>query len=1016
MPVITFNEVESKSPSMKKNIISFDDIETKPLSSAPQNVLTFDNVPNQESKIPNTSKNVVTFEEVSKPEQPSQNEIQELKDKFGTIGKAPGLKEQLISSVKRKGALGLKAFIGDIPYVRKLISDESQIAKTQPVTNVEIGEYALGRLVRDIGLYTGGSAAVEAIGAIPKIAKAVQIISKIPKVGGLIAKVITEAPKGAILGALTAESEEPIKIAEKAGVYGAFTGGVPIAMKGLGMAGQGVAKITPEFIKKAFVNFGKSIGMVLENNKAVNLIRGRQADLMTGQIESEQFIQGLNKILTPDERKLIPFIRERALTKEARQQILRNPEIRARYNMVLKPAAQKIGEYLDDAHKFLMENYGDDIGFIQNYIPHMWDVPKNKEKAVVRWFVTRNPHLKERLVPTLKEGIEKFGLKPKYEDISDILRVYDQYKIKAIANVKFAKALVDIKDISGIKMIQRVDKAPSDWPTLDHPALRKALGRYVGEGEEKTLMLNKIPVKVHPEIYESVKAVFDNPLSNEALRGIQQINAAAKYANLSLSLFHHTALTETGIATPGMIPDTIKAWNPIKIIKAFKTGTYKTVFNDIELSKDAAAHGLELGMISDVEGGNVLIKSLYEAERNLRNIRGNLLKRGVAKIGILATKIRKPLEFNNKFLWDYLHSSFKLSAYEKLTADMIKKHPELPIGAVKKEMAQFVNDTYGGQVWELLAKSPKWKQFAHFVMLSPDWTLSTLRQAMSPFGVGAVDPLTRGLRAELGQDFWRRAIVYFGGAVNNLNYTLTKAYTGKGRFMWENAPGKKTHLFIGYNPDGTEAYLRWGKQFRELAEFINNPVEVASRKMSPLGRQLKAQLFPHPVWQKEFADKPFWNTEALIGRAKEIGKGFAPYSITQQAQRGFNPLAFAMPISKGMTPYRARDLFKSAIKRKDIKALKEIYSSALNNNLDAATLFKQARTSIKSDITFDFKKEAKKIIERLQKLGREKGMLELKRMKETGELTPELEKQLIKILEQQQSIKRQREGLGLKIR
>ncbi len=55
----------------------------------------------------------------------------------------------------------------------------------------------------------------------------------------------------------------------------------------------------------------------------------------------------------------------------------------------------------------LMKDYGKDVGFRKDYIPHMWDIPKNKEKSVINWFITRNQHLKQRRIDTIEEGIKK---------------------------------------------------------------------------------------------------------------------------------------------------------------------------------------------------------------------------------------------------------------------------------------------------------------------------------------------------------------------------------------------------------------------------------------------------------------------------------------------------------------------------------------------------------------------------------------------------------------------------------
>lgn len=991
--------------------------------------------------------------------------------KIGEIKKPPTFLERTLIHGKRKAKIAAKSLVEDLPIVRHIAPEIE--AHTVPEKVIE----GVVPFARDIALWSAGEGAVSAAAKLPWMAKAGQAVSRIPKLGSLLAKAVPEAAKGMFLGAATSGSERPAEIAAKSAEFGAITGAMPFALKGVSGVAQKAWKHAPAFLKQPIESIGKSIGIVLEQNKAVNLIRKRYGQIKTGEIESEAFIKKLQQALTPTERRLIPFLKERTLTPKVRQQILRNPQIRERYKSHIKPAVKKIGNYLDDAHKFLMENYGDDIGFIENFVPHMWRIPKNKAKQVVNWFITRNPHLRQRRIATLKEGIQKFGLTPKYDDITDILRVYDQYKIKAVANLKFAKDLNQLK-IGGTKLVQRADKAPVDWKTIDHPALRRAM--YLGSkdvkvGKEtvkqtkvvkevskgievtgaskpmkkleaviqdalehrgmpkgeaaayvnklkaggkdvkqvnqiveeiteditrrfpvKVPVLTKIPVKVAPEIYDTVNAVFQQPLQGKELRALAAVNSVSKYSNLTMSLFHHTALSETGLAT-GLgkeVPRTIagknivNSWNPIKMIRAFKRGDHKAVFKNIPLSKDAVRHGLELGQVMDVEGGNLLISSLAQAERNLRNIQGNFIKRGMAKAGIAATKIRRPLEYNNKYLWEYLHSTYKLSAYEKLTAEMIKKHPDKAVDLIKNEVAQFVNDTFGGQVWELLGRSPQWRQFAHMVLLSPDWTLSTLRQALSPFGVGAAHPLTRGIREELGQDFWRRGIVYFLGGMNILNYSLTKALTGEGRFMWENPPERKTHLFIGHDELGAERYLRWGKQFRELPEFLLDPLKVVGRKASPVLRQAMIQLTGYTTtgWKTDVADKEFWSKEGMKARASEIAKMGLPFSVSQMARQGFDPvlstIGLSMPISKGMTKYSGTKLFIKALEANNPERIKEVYAAAIENNLNPEAMLKSARSQIKREGTKKASRKAFKAFRKFMKIkGRQKKVEYLKMIK-----------------------------------
>jgi len=949
-------------------VVTFDDIQIKPTKTKKSNIVTFEDIPTKEKDLQRQPEIRIT----------------------------PSRKEQLIASMKRKGALGAKAVLGDIPYARKLLPESWK--ETVPYSGVEKVQYPLTRLGRDIGLF----AATEGVtSVIPWLAKA-KLASQMTKMG----------LQGAAFGAVTAGTEEPKEIAEKAITTGAILGAVPPVFKGIGAVGKPIVSRISKYLKPKITPI---------KAKIVDLIRKRYSAIQTGLLDSEIFIKDIEKKLTTQERELIPFIKERT----AIPRKLNRPDLMAlmkEKGHQLKETSKEIGGYLDEAHQFLVDNYGQDIGFWENYLPHIWDIPKNKMKETVNWFVTRNPHIKRRFISTIQEGVNKFNLKPKTLDIASILRTYDQLKIKAVANLKFVKGVTDLKTVSGYtkrgkpiltNLVQRADKAPPDWIMIDHPALRRGIA-HMGKAKDiiykqtlkaaevipaRPLIVSKIPIKAHPEIANEIKVVLDRPFSGTAARALDTINAFVKKGNLSLSLFHHLALGETAIATPTVGRRMLKLWNPIRAYKAIKSGNYGA-FENIPLSRDAVQHGLQLGAISDVQVGRIR-SSLLNLESKTKSI---------PIVRKLTKGIRTFNDMWDKHLWGYYHTSLKLYGYEGLVQRNIKAHPNLPVEVIKKETAQFVNDTFGGQAWDLLLKNPKWQQSMHWLLLSPDWTLSTVRQAISPTGAGAVTKLGQNLRAEMGQDFWKRAVVYFWGGMNLLNKSMTEVYTGKGRYMWDNAPGHKTHLFLGLNPDGTEKYLRWGKQFRELPEFFINPPKKAWAKVSPIIRMAQAQFVPHPQWQKDFYGKPFWNKEALMGRGKQVLKSAMPYAISG-AMRSLHPLSFAFPISKGMTPYKGRELFKDAIQRKDKRYLREIWASALNNNLNAESLFKQARSSVKSDITFEFKKEAQAIIEQLRVLGKERGMQKLRQMRESGELGPELEQQIRKIIKQQKSIKQQKRKL-----
>jgi hypothetical protein len=906
----------------------------------------------------------LTFEEMTP---------QQRVEKFGKIEEWTTA-DRAIDQTLRTTNVATNALLGDVPFVRNLLPE--RVRGADPEMPSEKIVAPLIKVGRDIALYGGTGKLIKPLTTIKP--------ATVTKTGRYISKAVQELIKGGATGAATAGSEDIGDIAKNAAIYGGVAAGTVPLVSTVSWAGGKVANALGRSEK--LNRFGEWLGTKLRENKANELVRKHYGDINSKLIDSEKFLDDLQRQITPDEDKALVYLVERGADS------LKNEPI--------KKTVVQIRNYLDDAHADLVANYGDDVGFVKNYVPHLWDIPKNKEAAVTKWFATRNIHLNKRRIETIEEGIKKFGLKPKYDKITDIVRAYDGVRIRTASNFKFVKDLKEL-EAGGVKLLQRADKAPKDWPIIDHPAVRRAMGVRVGKGEDAKLLLSKVPVRVHPDIYPEVNAVLDTYRPGAAAKTLDTVNTFVKQSVLNLSLFHHLALTETAVAA-GMGRDVLKVWNPVRIIKAFKNGTYKNVLQQSDIAKTAVKDGLNIGAISDVEGGRTLVNALKAAEKNVGN--------AAIATGIKAT-IRKPLEFNNKFLWDYLHTTYKLNAYSKLKTDMLKAFPDKDPLIVGKEVAQFVNDTFGGQSWEIMAKSTQWKQFSRFLLLSPDWVLSTMKQAVSPFGVGAASKAGVEIRKELGQDFWRRAIVYFGGSMNLLNHAYTKAYTGQGRYMWENPPGKETYLFVGYNPDGTERYLRWGKQFRELAEAISDPTSVASRKVSPLIRMTKNQLWPSEMWQREIVDNKFWSKAGLTARAETLAKDVTPYSITQQQRVGdFTPLSFAMPVSRGMTPYSAKKFFRMAVIDGDKELAQRTFKASLDNGVDPEPLLKAAIGSIKAEKTFEARQDAQKILIEYNKRDPEDGEIYLKKLRQDGKITPLVLEELNKLLKKKGKAKAKKQA------
>ena len=493
--------------------------------------------------------------------------------------------------------------------------------------------------------------------------------------------------------------------------------------------------------------------------------------------------------------------------------------------------------------------------------------------------------------------------------------------------------------------------------------------------EEQLNTMVKLPVKVHPDLEKPLKVIFDSRIEHPAIQAYEVVNGVLKKTNLSLSLFHHGALGETGIATTGLRKTLNIYFNPVKIYKAMLQNKFD-VFEKEPIARRWIKAGLQVGATADIPV-NMIQDKLNNLARKTKNIP-------------LINKTTKFIStFNetwDKALWNYLHDTLKLYACESLGT---KIDPLKDITKQEQEIAQFVNDAFGGQNWDTLMVSPKTLQVMSWSLLSPDWTTSTVRQALAPTGIGRVYKETSGLRRKSGIYFWIKAGLYFGLGINMLNYAFRmydekkhpEYYEGMGkrtfldRTMAGNAIGNKTRLFVGRYKDGSERYLRWGKQFRELPELffddtgfcpISATLKKVGGKLAPIV-QLTSKIFtgtsPSGFKDDDIYGKRGWDYAYGIG--KVLIKSPFPFATRALFQEGkeFHITDIAMPSSKGMTRWKAIDLFKHAIIKKDERFLKEVYQYTLMNNLPAYTLFSTALTILKAENTKEFNEGIKTIEE-----------------------------------------------------
>ena len=614
------------------------------------------------------------------------------------------------------------------------------------------------------------------------------------------------------------------------------------------------------------------------SSSAANLFRRRYCEIALGRFEGHLFARDSLKGLSDVDRQALPFIIEGKTPDpdkffaDKKEQILQtangyleNPDKFPQ----LKSAVQKIGDYYDEGHAALKEFY-DDIGFREDYINHIWDKPPSISstgpgKTSLSQY---NPFTKKRFIASYADGINQ-GLTPKTLDIGQLLDIYDNYKVKTIANARFVDALKDLKVEGNLPAIMSSDKAPPDWILIDNTALnRKRL--IPGEGGNPPMFISQ-PVRVSPEIAPAVKAIIDRPFATvnpgphaglmekafyHGTNAYEYINAVTKKLKLSLSFFHHYALTETSMlmgdpfAAPRVLSKEAKqilndsGMNPAEIYKAFKEG--HPAYDNIPLAKDALGHGLQLGPIGDVQS--------TKFQKILSGVEGELNKIPQLKLGKVLAPVRHFNDIWDKSLWDYYSAGMKLDLYERQVAKNIRLFGDkMPVEQIKRETADFINKAMGGS-FETLMISPRYKQILQWGFLAPDWTIGRLQIFGSVF--------KPGVQGAMGRKFWIKAGLAYYTMVDTWNFVNTKraGLTNKdgrpGRHLWENEPGRFLHLFTDKDPDtGRNQYILPAKSITEIVGWFQESFKTLGRKAAPAFQMMTEALYGtakgHSVVPKE---------------------------------------------------------------------------------------------------------------------------------------------------------------------
>ena len=727
--------------------------------------------------------------------------------------------------------------------------------------------------------------------------------------------------------------------------------------------------------------------------EAMEIVRRRRGRLNLANYETNKFLSKIRQKTTPKQREAFIFALEKTnVPKEFNRPDLQKVLDKDRKHIEI--VSKEIKEWFDEGWKKIKYHIPDlSVKQIEDYVTHLWDIPKHKKAEAAAWFSTQNRLLERRFIPTYAEGIKR-GYKPKTLDILEIIRVHDSICNRAIENVRFIKNIMAMRR-NGAPLIQWGDDAPLDWIEINYPAITRRIPISAKEKGKEGEFVKGIRTKVHPELARPLKVIFEERFNHPIISAYEAINGIMKKTMLSLQLFHHGALGEVGIAF-GIPLKTLNIYfNPVKIYKALVRGELD-IFTNVAMARRAINAGTQFGATADIPVAKI--------QRYLDDLAK--VSKGLPIVNKLTQFLSVSNSIWDKALWVYIHDTLKLYGFESLVGKLDLNLDARQIEMAEREIANFVNKTFGGLNWESLMVSPKEVQMITWALLSADWTVSTTLQALSPTGIGSIYKETRGLNRKMGLMFWLRAALFFGVGMNMLNamfrdrdmkenpqYYEDREYSYFEKTMFGNTIGKKTYLFKGRYNDGTERYVRWGKQFRDFFELLITPFRKLGGKMAPVP-QLMSEIFSgHTL--SGFKNDDIYGTKGLEktkGIFKTIAKAPLPISVKRFMKENmeFKPLDIVMQSSKGMSRYTAMEYFKKAIIEGDEDLLTDTYIGTLRNNLPAFTLFNSALSWVETEIVIDIAKDIEGIEDARNKLSAAKSAYDIKRY---GRVLRRLEKE-----------------------
>jgi len=476
----------------------------------------------------------------------------------------------------------------------------------------------------------------------------------------------------------------------------------------------------------------------------------------------------------------------------------------------------EVRQFLDRQHK-LMRRAGVDVGYVENYLTHLWKETPQQVRQVLGKRLGLKPGIAmTRSIPTLAEGIQK-GLTPKFDNMQDVLSWYSRSVNKAIADRGFFEWLREQKQI------KPAGKAPYDWVTLSPDSF--PIKKWKG---------NSVVFKAPKEIANKINEYLYDPASDprafvQGLQGVAKFSSFLKnirlaagvpFTKLNMHSFsvmaHHVLSTPTAKGVPNiprMIGRGLKDFGEM-----LDPRLHKWTNEELSRARLMQKHGpltlsTEDHVFAPAIKGSLLsrIKESKSPSKLFTTLTSRMFEEPLFQSHLPKMKLNVAWELQKE--------------YRK--GGMSKRDAFRAAGEV-------TNNMFGGLNLDEMGRSKMGQDLARILILAPDWLESNVRTVKEIAG----SPLGRTPKEKTYRDFATNLLgVYVSGTI------LQKALTG--RWMHENNPGSQFSIYLGKNPDnGKDRYVKPFGAGLAGVRLIYDSAESISRRedVGKLGELVRGRM------------------------------------------------------------------------------------------------------------------------------------------------------------------------------